>query len=241
MPEENTTAVGISLNHSSTLSAFLREARWASGLSEGQWHRVLQEVTARSFKTGSTLQAAGVPASHWIGIIEGTVKVGVFAASGRCTTLVCASKNSWLGEPCLLNGTPCPHEVLALRDCRIAMIPRTTFLWLLESNLKFSRFVIEQLNARLGQQAQLLMGHRMHGVEARVAWSLIEQLDPQLHPKSSTAIQISQEEIGRLSGSSRQNTNRILHEFERARLVRLTYATVVVHDLEGLRSFATSH
>ena len=45
--------------------------------------------------------------------------------------------------------------------------------------------------------------------------------------------------IGRLSGLSRQNTNRALHELARAGLLSISYGSVRILDLDGLRRFAS--
>jgi DNA-binding GntR family transcriptional regulator len=48
---------------------------------------------------------------------------------------------------------------------------------------------------------------------------------------------ISQEEIGYLSGASRQRANQALQLLEKAGLVRLDYGGIRVLDVEGLRQF----
>ena len=50
-------------------------------------------------------------------------------------------------------------------------------------------------------------------------------------------LQISQEEIGYLSGVSRQSVNLALRALERAGLVRVAYGGIVIVDLPRLRNF----
>jgi CRP/FNR family cyclic AMP-dependent transcriptional regulator len=50
-------------------------------------------------------------------------------------------------------------------------------------------------------------------------------------------VQLSQEEIGYLSGASRQRVNVALQLLEKAGVVRLDYGGIRVLDLEGLRAF----
>jgi DNA-binding GntR family transcriptional regulator len=50
-------------------------------------------------------------------------------------------------------------------------------------------------------------------------------------------VQISQEEIGYLSGVSRQRVNQALHVLESARLLKVEYGGLTILDLEGLRTF----
>jgi CRP/FNR family transcriptional regulator, cyclic AMP receptor protein len=41
--------------------------------------------------------------------------------------------------------------VVALRDARLALMDRSTFLWLFENSVGFNRFLVGQLNERFGQ------------------------------------------------------------------------------------------
>jgi len=75
---------------------------------------------------------------------------------------------------------------------------------------------------------------------ARVAFCLAELFNPQLFGVTNLTLGLSQEEIGRLSGLSRQNTNRALHELADAGLLPIEYGSVRILDLTGLRDFAHS-
>jgi CRP/FNR family cyclic AMP-dependent transcriptional regulator len=50
-------------------------------------------------------------------------------------------------------------------------------------------------------------------------------------------LEITQEEIGALSGISRQNANQCLKRLEREGLLRLEYGGVTIVDLERFRSY----
>nr|WP_281366211.1 helix-turn-helix domain-containing protein [Paraburkholderia fynbosensis] len=49
---------------------------------------------------------------------------------------------------------------------------------------------------------------------------------------------MSQDEIGRMAGLPRQNTNRALHDLEQTGLVRIRYGAIEVLDLEGLHAYS---
>ena len=50
-------------------------------------------------------------------------------------------------------------------------------------------------------------------------------------------LQISQEEIGFLSGTSRQRANQALQVLETEGLLKLEYGSIRILDLDGLRKF----
>jgi CRP-like cAMP-binding protein len=143
----------------------------------------------------------------------------------------------WFGEGSLLKDEARKYDVMALRDTRVARMPRATFDWLLETSLPFTRFLLMQLNERLGQFIGLVENDRTLDIDTRVARCLAAMFNSHLYPGLEKVVQISQEEIGYLSGASRQRANQALQLLEREGLLRLDYGGIRVLDLEGLRHF----
>lgn len=216
----------------------LREAAWARDLSNEQRERVERETQDRSVTAGAVICERGSLATHWFGVVDGMVKVDILAADGRSTTLSGISPGGWLGEGSVLKGELRPYAVVALRDSRIALMPSPTFHYLMANSLPFCHFMIHQLNARVGQFIALAESYRMHDISAQVANCLAELFNPQLNPHTQAALRISQEDIGRLAGVSRQIAHRALHELENAGLLRIHYGSVDILDIDGLRQFS---
>ncbi|HSW20589.1 MAG TPA: Crp/Fnr family transcriptional regulator [Ramlibacter sp.] len=219
----------------STLNQFLEASPWFGRLNQAQIDRVRLECGMRGFEAGSTVCLRGSPAMHWLGVVEGMLKVDTIAADGRSTTFAGVPAGAWFGEGAALKGEPRPYAVVAIRDSYVAFMPRNTFLGLIDENSKFSRWVIDQLNARLGHYLALVESFRLHDVTARVAHCLSELFNPQLYPATHRELMISQEEVARLCGISRQNVNRELHTLEKAGLLRVRYGVIEVVDLDGLQ------
>ena len=96
---------------------------------------------------------------------------------------------------------------------------------------------MRQLNERLGQFIGLVEYGRTLDATARIARSIASLFNPILYPDSTTHLEITQEEIGALSGMSRQNANRALNKLEREGLLRLEYGGVTILDIERLRGY----
>ena len=226
--------------HVQTIST-LRAAAWARELTQEQLQRVELETQDRFYSAGEIVCHKSSPATHWIGVVDGMVKVDVLAADGRSTTLTGVSNGGWLGEGSVLKGELRPYGVVALHDSRIALMPSQTFHYLVSHSLSFCHFMMHQLNARLGQFIALAESYRMHDINSRVASCLAELFNPQLNPQTHPVLHISQEEIGRLAGISRQVAHRALHELEEAGLLRIRYGSIDVLNVEGLRSYVREH
>lgn len=220
------------------LRDFLEASPWRACLSDEQMDRVHLETAMRSFDGGSTVCLRGSPAMHWLAVVDGMLKVDTIATDGRATTFAGVPAGAWFGEGAALKGEPRPYAVVAIRNSNVAFMPRQTFLWLIDDSRAFSRWVIDQLNARLGHYVALVESFRLHDLTARVAYCVSELFNPHLYPAASRELVISQEEIARLCGLARQNTNRALHKLEQAGLLRIRYGVIEIIDLEALQNFA---
>ena len=52
---------------------------------------------------------------------------------------------------------------------------------------------------------------------------------------SQTELKLSQEQLGRMLGASRQTVNRLLKELESKKILTLTYGRIHLHNLPALR------
>ena len=71
-------------------------------------------------------------------------------------------------------------------------------------------------------------------MEAR---SLAGLFNPMLYPDQTADVLLSQEELGYLSGVSRQRVNQALQVLEKAGHLKVDYGRIRILDLEGLRNF----
>jgi CRP-like cAMP-binding protein len=223
-----------------SLYDLLRATRWGQVLAPEEMQRVGAEVTEQSYPAGASVCRKGEPADAWLGVLEGLVKINAGSADGRSVTFAGMPDGSWFGEGSLLKTEPRRYDAVALRDSRIARMPRATFEWLLDSSIAFNRFLLVHLNERLGQFIGMVEYDRLLDPDARVARYLAELFNPILYPGFSRQIRISQEELGYLMGVSRQRVNQALQALDRLGLVRVGYAGIEVLDVEGLRRFGST-
>ena len=160
-----------------------------------------------------------------------------FSRSGKSVTFTGVPAGGWFGEGSILKNEILKYDAMALRDARIARMPASTFMWLLDSSLPFTRFLLMQLNERLGQFIGMVENDRLLNPDTRVARCLASMFNSHLYPGLEKLIQISQEELGLLSGASRQRAHQALHLLEKQGLLRVDYGGIRILDLEGLRRY----
>ncbi len=220
-----------------TLSELLRASLWTRTLTPAQITRVEAETVVHELPVGVPVCRKGEPVEHWIGLIDGLVKMTSVTPEGKTTTFTGVTSGGWFGEGSLLKDKTRKYDVVTLRESRVAYMPRATFEWLLDTSIEFNRFLLMQLNERLGQFIAMVEYERLLEPDARVARSLAGLFNPILYPDQATDVQLSQEEVGYLSGVSRQRVNQALQTLERAGLVKVEYGRIRILDLDGLRNF----
>ncbi len=223
-----------------SIESVLAHTPWFIAVDEALRARLLQECMLRHYSGGTVIQRKGEPSDSWLGVVDGLLKVSAEGTSGKSMTFMGVPSGGWFGEGSLLKRELRRYDVVALRDSWVCWVPRTTFEWLLESSIPFNRYLLLQLNERLGQFIGLVEHERLLSPDARVARCLAALLNPTLYPQaaqSGNRIAISQEEVGYLSGVSRQRANQALKVLEDTELLRVEYGAITVLSLDGLKRF----
>ena len=220
-----------------SLDEMLALSSWTKELPAEQLDRVRAAISVREFAAGACICRKGDPANAWLGVVDGLVKIHSLSPVGKSVTFAGIPAGGWFAEGSVLRGQPFRYDTVALRDSRIALMPEATFHWLLDTSIPFNRFLLKQLNERLGQFIGMVEHDRLLDPDARVARSLTALFNPHLYPDSDPHIQISQEELGYLAGASRQRVNRSLQVLGKAGLIKVDYGLVTVLDLDGLQRF----
>lgn len=220
-----------------TLDDLLSKCPWAQELQPDALQRVRGAILVRDFTPGGYVWHKGDAAKAWIGVVDGLVKLVSLSPAGKSVTFAAVPDGSWFAEGSVLKREALKYDVVALRESRVALMPEATFFWLLDNSIPFNRFILNQLNERLGQFMAAFEHDRLLRPEARVARALANMCHPQLYPGHERCIELSQDELSHLVGASRQRISQALQALEKAGLIKSDYRMLTVLDLQGLRRF----
>ncbi|MBR8458796.1 Crp/Fnr family transcriptional regulator [Burkholderia dolosa] len=219
------------------LSALFDSCAWFRALAPEHRTLVIAQSRAEQCEAGDVIARRLAPSGYWIGVHRGLLKLAIFNASGRGCTFSGVPSGGWFGEGSVIKREPRKYEVVAIQRSTVLFVPADTFHALLDSSLPFTRFVIHQLNNRMGEFIASIQNSRLLDVDARVAQSLAQLFNPDLYPDTGPSLAISQEELGMLVGVSRQRINQALQQLERRGVLRLAYNQIDVVDLAALARF----
>lgn len=215
----------------------INEALWAKELTAEEFERAGRGLVERFYAKGSYVCHRGDRLDCWTGVREGLVKISAISVAGKAMTFAGLAGGSWFGEGSVLKDEPRQYDVVAIRDTRLAMMPRATFMWLYENSKGFNRFLVRQLNERLGQFIATTEYDRILHPKARVARNLAWFFNPVLCPNVGNEIEINQEELGLLAGVSRQVVNRALQELQDEGLLRAEHGRITVFKPDALSRY----
>jgi CRP/FNR family cyclic AMP-dependent transcriptional regulator len=214
----------------------LANVPWLASLSLTEQEQAASSMRAATAQAGDLLCRVGKPPTYWFGVIDGFLKMSNDNPNSAPVTFAGLPPGAWFGEGTLLKREPYRYNIQALRRSTVAGLPIDTFHELLDSSLPFNRFVLRQLNERLGQFIAAVEIDRLNDTDTRVARGLAALFHPVLYPGVGELLRITQQEIGYVVGLSRQRVNEALNVLHARGLIRVEYGGVRVLDLEGLRN-----
>ena len=215
----------------------LADIAWLQGLLPNERERALADLKVVKVEVGELLCRVGRPVTYWFGVIDGLLKMSNDTAMGVPITFTGIAPGGWFGEGTVIKREAYRYNIQALRRSVVAGLSADTFHWLLDRSIPFNRFIVQQLNERLGQFIAAREIDRLGDPDARVARSLAALFHPVLYPGVGSLLRITQQELGYLVGLSRQRVNEALKRLDESAAIRVEYGGVRVLDLERLRRY----
>ncbi len=212
---------------------------WLAFLDDKQHERAINELDVSEAMPGDFVCRTGRPVTYWFGLVEGLLKMSTDNVQGHTMTFTGVPPGGWFGEGTVMKREPYRYNIQALRKSILAGLPVDTFDWLLDNSIGFNRFVMGQLNERLGQFIAAREIDRMTNPDIRVARSLAALFNPMLYPGVGEVLRITQQELAYLVGLSRQRVNEALTALAAQGAIKVEYGGLRVLDLQALRSQMT--
>jgi len=221
-----------------TVSAFLREGAWFGGLDAEIQGFVLDRSELRSYRKGEAISREGDPPLGLSAVLEGRVWLLQHVGTDTENLVHVAEPGFWTGEYALLTGHPVIVTIVAHTAVRTLLLPRVAFdeistrhprLYQAAAQLALSRFGI--MLRHVSEAYRSTADGRLRSVLADRA-EMRKWDRPREDPVCLT---LSQDELARLAGLSRQTLNGLLQKLEQAGLIDVSFRRIRVLDLAGLR------
>ena len=228
---------------------------WAI-VQAGRWFRLLPaEMTAhmqllaqpRLLAAGEWLFRRGDAPCGLYAVARGSLCISGTAAlqeNTRTALLTLVEPPSWLGEIALFDAEPRTHDAYANTACVLLHIPHAPLRQWLDANPQYWHCMALLLTHKLRASLIALEEQTVLPAPQRLMCRLVqmamghEQWADRM--RTHRELSVSQEQIARMLGLSRQTTNQILQELQQAGWLQLRRGKLEVLDLPALKAAAIS-
>ena len=179
----------------------------------------------RSFRKNEVIFLKGDPAFGLYLICGGRVKICVIDRNGSELVFTFLARGDILGELAIFDGKPRSAGAIAVEDTDTLYLDRQDFLGFLSTSHQASLSIINMLCQRLRRLSTQMEEISFLDVAGRIARQLIALSNadsPSPVRPEWTTCSITQEELARVIGASREMVNKVLNSFVDLGLISIT-------------------
>jgi len=207
------------------------------GLPDAALERIASIASRRVYQKGAVIFAQGDRGDALFGVVAGRVRIGASGAGGQEVFLNIMEPGDTFGEIAVMDGLPRTAGATAIDHATLIIIKRADFLQLLEREPRLAIHLLKLLCERLRWTSELVEESAFLTGPARLAKRLL--ILASLHGRATGVgrleLRISQAELARFLGISRQIVNQHLSEWRRHEWVELGRSQIVIRNPEALR------
>lgn len=189
------------------VEAALGKAELMAALSDATRARLAKQGQPCTVETGKLLFAKGDKGDALYVLLEGEVEVRSSTEAGKDIRIASLKPPAVIGEMAVLDGGLRSADIAAIRKSRFLRIHRDQAIAALESEPKALLKLIAEMSKRLRHADAALEDAHTLDLGGRLAQRLLEEAG------DSSAVTLTQTELARRIGASREKVNRKLHEW----------------------------
>ncbi len=182
-----------------------------------------RQCSARTLPSGATLFRKGDPGDTLYGVRRGQIRIETTTPAGQRHTLAFVGPGDLFGEIALLDGKGRTADAVAMQPTELYALRRPDLLALLTREPSVGALLIEILCQRLRELSKQMEQSLSLRLEARLQARLLL-----LAEDFGDRIVITQEELARSVGATRESVNRLLRKWSAAGALKIHRGAVVV-------------
>jgi len=210
-----------------------------SGLPNKIASELFASATVHQLKAGDTLFQTGDKGDGCYRLDIGLLKVSLISPQVRERIIAIITPGAVVGDLAVIDGLPRSASVHALTNCGLRFISRAAFEHLAQEHPEIQQYLVKLLAARLRQADDIIASLAFLPAKARVAHALLALAENLGEKTDSGEILIpriiNQGDIAAMAGVARENTSRILSEWERKKLVTKSSGSYRIEDKAKLK------
>jgi CRP-like cAMP-binding protein len=215
--------------------ALLDTGKWFAALPEELKRGLLDGARLQTLAAGETLFARGDAPSGLYAVLDGAMRISGLAESGKEALLTLLEPPGWFGEISVFDRQPRTHHAIAEGDSLVLHVPQARLDELLAREPAWWRELGLLVTSKLRLAFLAMEDIALLPTPVRLARRLAlmaQGYGERQHERR--AVEVSQEQLASMLSISRQTANQLLKDLEARGLIRLSYGTVEILDLDAL-------
>jgi CRP-like cAMP-binding protein len=201
-------------------------------LNEQERRDLAAHAQSRTFAPNEPIFHFGEPGYSMMGVIVGTVRISLPTWKDKQIILADLLPGELFGEMALLDGKPRSASATALTKCELLVLERRDFLTFLERSPTACLNLMQLLCERIRRSDERMSELAFSDLPARLARTLLRYPAQGHGPRK---LSLSQRELAEMVGSTRENVNRCLREWQRRGILQLKNRWIIILEPEVLQ------
>lgn len=214
----------------------LRQCTLFHGLDDAGLCELAGRARMENFRSGETIFDAGSPGQEMMAVVIGIVRISLPSVTGKELILADLGSGDVFGEIALLDGRARSATATAHKACSLLLLHRRDVLSFLRKRPDFCITLLELLCARLRRSDDRMADIAFFDVPARLAKALVSRVAAAAD--STLEVALSQSDLAKMVGSSRENVNRCLREWQRQGLVQVVEGRIRICKMSAVVALA---
>ena len=189
------------------VEAALAKAELMAALSDATRARLAKQGAPCTVESGKLLFAKGDKGDALYVLLEGEVEVRISTEAGKDVRMAALRPYAVIGEMAVLDGGVCSADICAIRKSRFLRIHRDQAIAALESEPQALLKLVAEMSRRLRHADAAIEDAHTLDLGGRLALRLLDEAG------DGASVTLTQTEIARRIGASREKVNRKLHEW----------------------------
>jgi CRP-like cAMP-binding protein len=195
--------------------------------------------TVLTYRKGRVIFSQGDPADSVFYVQRGKIKLGIVSPRGKEAVVAILNSGSFFGEGCLAGQLLRMASAVAMTECSLVQVERSTMIRVLHDEPDFSETFIAHLLTRNIRIEEDLVDHLFNSSEKRLARILLLLANFGKDGRPEEVIpQISQETLAEMIGTTRSRVSFFLNKFRKLGFieynggmhVHTSLLNVILHD-----------
>ncbi|MDD5475627.1 MAG: Crp/Fnr family transcriptional regulator [Syntrophales bacterium] len=207
-------------------------------LSTEDKERLSQSIRRQTLQKGEVLFHKGSEGTKLFVIIRGKIKVQLPSPLKEEIVLAVFSDGDFFGEMALLDGMPRSADAVALEDSELFVLSRSDFVAFLQNNPAAIQAILRSLSLRLRKTDDLLQDTCFLNVSGRLAKKLVQLAEDhgkEENNQASFELAITQADLAKMVGSSRESVNKELRMLREKGLLTIEGRSFIIHNMQRLK------